>query len=150
MRPPDARPIARRTVALAVTLALGAGGLATMPGQARADSCWVHNGSLMRLKAEGNRRWFFYEEPRETLRRAGVVPGTLLFDGVKQGNWYSGTSRVFSRFCAEDELPYAVEGPVRPDQLQVTLSGTREVQDRCQPTGRTTTDTLVFTYSHRC
>lgn len=150
MHPPAARRIARRTTALAATLAIGSGILAATPGLAIADSCWTHNGSLMRLKADGNRRWFVYEQPRETLRRAGVTRGTLLFDGVKQGNWYTGTSRVFSRFCPGNALHYATEGPVRADQLQVTLSGTREIQKRCQPTGRYTTDTLVFTYSHRC
>ena len=34
---------------------------------ARADSCWNHNGSLMRLKARGNQRWFYYERPRAGL-----------------------------------------------------------------------------------
>ena len=34
---------------------------------ALADSCWDHNGSLMRLKAKGNQRWFFYEQPKATL-----------------------------------------------------------------------------------
>ncbi|MBL6431718.1 MAG: hypothetical protein HPM95_13425 [Alphaproteobacteria bacterium] len=38
---------------------------------ANADSCWTHNGSLMRLKADGNRRWFLYEAPRPVC----VTPG---------------------------------------------------------------------------
>lgn len=41
-------------------------------GEVRADSCWDHNGSLMRLKASGNKRWLYYEIPREALRRTGV------------------------------------------------------------------------------
>ena len=119
-------------------------------GPARADSCWEHNGSLMRLKASGRQRWFVYERPRPVLRRAGVVPGTLLFDGVKKGNWYSGTARVFSKYCPASPLEYRVEGPVRSDQLQVTLHGRRQVYERCRPTGRWTTDTLVFTYRRQC
>lgn len=117
---------------------------------ASADSCWNHNGSLMRLQAQGNNRWFSYERPRQVLWNAGVRPGTLLFNGRKNGNWYSGTARVYSKFCPGAPLEYFVEGPVRGDQLQVTVRGTREVYNRCQPTGRFTNDTLVFTYSHRC
>lgn len=119
-------------------------------GSAIADSCWSHNGSIMRLQAEGNQRWLSYEVPRSVLANAGVQPGTLLFNGTKTGNWYSGTARVFSKYCPGTPLEYLVEGPVREDQLQVTVQGTREVYDRCQPTGRFKTDTLVFTYSHAC
>ncbi|WP_299819479.1 hypothetical protein [uncultured Roseibium sp.] len=126
-------------------------GLAMLPaGTAAADSCWNHNGSIMRLQAQGNQRWLSYEIPRNVLRNAGVQPGTLLFNGVKQGNWYSGTARVFSKFCPGNPLEYFVEGPVRGDQLQVTVTGTREVFQQCRPTGRYVTDTLVFTYSHDC
>ncbi len=129
-------------------LALLASAIAT--GAAQADSCWTHNGSLMRLQAQGNQRWLSYESPRAQLRAAGVRRGTLLFDGIKSGNWYRGTARVFSKYCPGTPLTYAVEGPVRGDQLQVTVQGTREVYNRCRPTGRYTRDTLVFTYSHQC
>ena len=123
--------------------------LAAVTGAA-ADSCWDHNGSLMRLVAEGDKRWLYYENPRSVLRKAGVRGGTLLFDGVKNGNWYSGAARVFSKHCPGQPLEYFVEGPVRADQLQVTVSGVRQVYSQCRPTGRSKTDTLVFTYSHRC
>lgn len=123
-------------------------GIALLPtGQASADSCWWHNGSLMRLVAQGNNRWFYYEQPRSGL---AVGPGTLLFNGKKQGNWYVGTARVFSKYCPGSPLPYHVEGPVATNQLKVTVQGNREVQNRCRPTGRWTTDTLVFTYAYRC
>lgn len=119
-------------------------------GVARADSCWNHNGSLMRLKASGNQRWLYYENPRQALRNSGVRRGTLLFNGRKNGNWYSGTARRFSRFCLGNPLEYYVEGPVRGDQLQVVVRGTREVHKRCQPTGQMATDELVFTYVRNC
>ncbi|MEM8839513.1 MAG: hypothetical protein AAGE89_15580 [Pseudomonadota bacterium] len=124
--------------------------LAATSQEARADSCWTHNGSMMRLQAQGNQRWFSYEQPRQVLWNAGVRPGTLLFNGRKSGNWYSGTARVFSKFCPGQPLEYFVEGPVRGDQLQVTVSGQRQVFRNCQPTGRWTNDVLVFTYSHQC
>ena len=101
----------------------------------------------MRLQARGNERWFSYEQPRAGL---AVRPGTLLFNGRKQGNWYTGTARVFSKYCPGEPLPYHVEGPVAPSQTKVTVRGTREIHNRCRPTGRYKTDVLVFTYSHRC
>jgi hypothetical protein len=117
---------------------------------ALADSCWDHNGSLMRLRASGNQRWFHYEAPKASLAAAGVRPGTLLFNGVKSGNWYSGTSRVFSKSCPGSPLEYYVEGPVSSDQTRIRMTGTRDANDNCEPTGNMTTDTLVFTYSHDC
>lgn len=115
-----------------------------------ADSCWDHNGSLMRLKDKGNNRWFYYERPRKVLRNAGVRRGTLLFNGQKSGNWYSGTARRYSKFCPGTPLEYFVEGPVAPSQTRVTIRGTRDVSKRCQPTGQVATDVLVFTYLRQC
>ncbi|MEM7301951.1 MAG: hypothetical protein AAF468_12765 [Pseudomonadota bacterium] len=118
--------------------------------EASADSCWNHNGSLMRLQASGNRRWFYYEDPKPTLRRAGVRRGTLLFNGRKSGNYYIGTARRFSRFCPGTPLEYRVEGPVTRDQLKVTIFGSYEVHRRCEPTGQFRDDQLVFTYVRQC
>ncbi|WP_210245722.1 MULTISPECIES: hypothetical protein [Alphaproteobacteria] len=104
----------------------------------------------MRLTAAGNQRAFYYEYPKQGMRGAGVRQGTLLFNGSNVNGWYSGTARVFSKFCPGSPLEYHVEGPVDRNQTRVTLRGTREVMERCQATGRRTTDTLVFTYSHQC
>lgn len=117
---------------------------------ARADSCWVHNGSLMRLQDAGSLRLFSYEVPRNELRSAGVRRGTVLFDGENLGGWYRGFARVFSSSCPGEPLNYYVEGPVTGGQARVTLLGSREVHDNCSPTGRYTTDRLVFDYSHQC
>ncbi|SRR6056297_402785 len=113
-----------------------------------ADSCWNHNGSLMRLTDQGNNRWFWYENPRQGVRNAGVQPGTLLFNGSKNGEWYSGTARVFDSYCGA--LEYYVEGPVLQNPLRVQVTGQRQIYQNCQPTGRWTTDTLVFTYQYNC
>ena len=123
---------------------------ALLPASASADSCWDHNGSVMRLVANGNQRAFYYEVPRPVLAGGGVRQGTLLFNGVKSGDWYSGTSRVFSKFCPGNPAEYAVEGPVDPSQTRVTLRGTRQVFSQCRGTGRQTTDVLVFTYIGQC
>ncbi len=133
-----------RAVPLAALLvALGA-------GAARADSCWDHNGSLMRLQAQGNQRWFTYEDPKPSLRNAGVRRGTLLFNGTKRGDWYEGLARVFSRHCPGNPLEYWVEGPVHANPLRVVVRGTRESQRQCRPTGQMRTDELVFTYRYNC
>lgn len=137
--------IARRTASF-----FASGLLALAPAVALADSCWDHNGSLMRLKAAGNQRAFYYEHPKQVMRSAGVTHGTLLFNGSNVNGRYSGTARVFSKYCPGTPLEYYVEGPVDRNQTRVTLRGSRETMERCQPTGRTTTDTLVFTYSHQC
>lgn len=115
--------------------------------EASADSCWWHNGSLMRLQARGSQRWFSYERPRAGL---SVSPGTLLFNGEKRGNYYTGTARTFSRRCPDAPNLYNVSGPVARSQTKVSMSGTRQVFKHCHPTGRYVTDQLVFTYSHRC
>lgn len=122
-----------------------------MASQAVADSCWDHNGSVMRLTDQGNNRWFWYETtPHSWQWQAGVQPGTLLFNGVKSGEWYSGTARVFSSACPGNPLEYHVEGPVLQNPLRVQVSGRREVYQNCRPTGRWTNDTLVFTYMYNC
>jgi hypothetical protein len=118
--------------------------------QATADSCWNHNGSIMRLVASGDQRWFYYENPRAVLREAGVTSGTLLFNGRKQGNDYVGTARRFSKDCPGTPLEYPVEGSVSGDQLSVTVRGSRPVYTKCVPTGKFADDTLVFTYVRAC
>ena len=142
--------IFRKATLCVLFLGLVSVGTTVGSSTAQADSCWNHNGSLMRLKASGNQRWMYYEIPRQALRASGVRRGTLLFSGYKDGNWYSGTARRFSKFCPGTPLEYFVEGPVRGDQLQVTVHGTREIYKRCQPTGRYADDTLVFIYVRRC
>ena len=122
----------------------------TLASMAQADSCWTHNGSLMRLQAQGAQRWLSYEHPRQGLWDAGVRRGTLLFNGQKSGDWYSGMARVFSSACPGNPLEYYVEGPVRQNPLRIVMYGTREVFSNCRPTGRMTSDELVFTYSHKC
>lgn len=115
-----------------------------------ADSCWDHNGSVVRLVDNGLQRQFIYEVPQGSLVNAGVVRGTLLFDGLNRGDYYAGTARVFSRFCPADPLEYYVEGPVTQNPLQVTLSGARDINRQCQNTGTFVHDTLVFTYLQDC
>jgi hypothetical protein len=109
-----------------------------MIGTASADSCWTHNGSLMRLEASGKNRTFSYEVPRPGIWARGVAPGTELFTGITTGQFYVGTARVFTPYGARE---YQVSGPVAPSQTEVRLYG---------QTGVATLDALVFNYSHQC
>lgn len=116
-----------------------------LSGLAFADSFWLHNGSVMRLVADGNEREFYYETPSKTMRGAGVDSGTLLFNGVRQGNQYRGTMRVFSKYC-DKPLEYTVQGTVKNERT-IVMKGKREVYAKgCRPTGKFKTDTLTFTY----
>ncbi len=113
--------------------------------QARSESLWWHNGSVMILHAQGDQRIFEYWEPRRLMQNAGVRPGTLLFNGQLQGHSYSGTARVFSKHCPGAPLAYGVTGEHRWEN-KIILIGRREVHNKCKPTGRYTSDRLVFTY----
>ena len=146
---PNFRPAARPITLCAAAL-IGAMSMTLPAAPAAADSCWMHNGSLMRLVAQGNERWFYYEQPRQVLAAGGVQPGTLLFNGRKVGNGYVGTARVFSKYCPGAPMEYSVKGPVEPNQTTVTLFGDRPIHQQCQNTGEYKTDRLVFTYSHQC
>ena len=110
-----------------------------------ADSFWNHNGSLVRLVANGQQRWFYYEIPRSGMQEQGVSQGTLLFDGFRSGDRYYGTARRFRGDCAEP-LTYSVEGIVNGEQ-QVVLSGVYPVYTSgCRATGQFKRDMLVFDY----
>jgi hypothetical protein len=109
-------------------------------------SLWDHNGSDVSLFADGPRRQFRYEVPVPDLLPLGVQPGTLLFDGRRNGNQYAGTAYVFSSVCGA--LPYAVEGPVAPDQRSVTMYGKApsSLDEYCRVIGYRD-DVLVFTFA---
>jgi hypothetical protein len=132
----------------ATLLPLALGMVSASAQVAFADTCWDHNGSLMRLVASGNQRAFYYEQPKPSLVRVGIASGTLLFDGTKQGNTYQGTARIFSSGCVP--TTYRVAGPVSTDQLTVTLRGQRVVFRQCASTGKIRDDVLVFTYQSDC
>lgn len=88
---------------------------------AQIASYWEHNGSVVSLVADGSTRKFFYAQPRPSLTALGVQSGTLLFDGRKDGDTYSGTAYIFSRDCAPSAYP--VSGTVSADSRQVVMYG---------------------------
>lgn len=133
------------------SLIAGLTALATLvPSIAAADSCWWHNGSLMRLSAYGEGRAFHYENPRGGLAALGIYRGTMLFNGRTDGRNYSGVANVFSSSCPGQPMGYQVQGPIGAGQTSVTLYGTREVRNGCYATGAYTQDVLTFTYAYQC
>lgn len=119
-------------------------GLIALSSPAMADSYWNHNGSVVRLVADGDYRAFYYHRPSPTVQRLGVGRGTLLFEGYRQGGRYYGTAYAFPRACGDGPgLAYEVAGDVLRNQTKVVLQGRRLVT--CG-SNQTKTDTLVFEY----
>jgi hypothetical protein len=106
-------------------------------------SYWNHNGSTVYLTAEGQKRRFYYETPRQGIQDVGASRGTMLFDGVRSAGEYSGTAWVFTKKCGP--LSYAAEGPVSSDDRKVTLHGKapNKFSDDCTVIGHRD-DVLVF------
>jgi uncharacterized caspase-like protein len=103
---------------------------------------WNHNGSTMRLITDGARRRFVYDNPRQGIREEGVTSGTLLFDGTRSGDNYSGSAHIFSSRCGR--RAYRVSGSVSSDQRTVTMAGQAPRLGRnCETVGYKD-DELVF------
>jgi hypothetical protein len=93
---------------------------------------WKHNDSAVYLIADGARRQFFYQMPSSAMRERGPKSGTLLFDGRRDGDTYSGTAYAFSKQCGP--IGYSVVGTTSADQRRVTLRGRVPVRNSaCQP-----------------
>jgi PAN domain len=119
---------------------------AATPGSATGGpKLWNHNGSTMTLQFDGNRRRFIYEVPRPGMAARGVRQGTVLFDGTRSADVYTGTSKLF-RGPPCGEFNYTVAGSVAPDQKSVTLRGRAPnvEEGTCRITGYRD-DELVFT-----
>ena len=133
-----------------VRAALAAGVSASAPAAAVADSCWTHNGSLMRLIAQGASRRLVYEQPRAGIEAAGGRPGVVLFEGARTGDRYEGTARIFNEASCPGSPPLVYRVSGFAGDREIVLTGARNVFENCEPTGATRTDRLVFTYSHQC
>lgn len=114
------------------------------PAAPSGPTLWNHNGSTMKLVADGASRRFYYESPRQGIRAQGVTTGTLLFDGTKSGEAYFGTAYIFSGRCGK--VAYQVSGLVAADQRRVVMRGQApRLSNGCQVAGYKD-DLLVFDY----
>lgn len=104
---------------------------------------WSHNGSVMRLTANGNNRQIVYERPRSGLAERGVEPGEVLFDGQRNGNSYSGIAYIFTKSCGK--AAYSVSGSVQENDTRVVMTGfAPRFNSACRQIGKRK-DRLVFT-----
>ena len=106
-----------------------------------AQSNWDHNGSVVTLYANGASRQFLYSVPRAGLP---VTSGTVLFNGTKSGDSYSGTAYAFSSRCGN--VTYTVSGPVSADQRSVTMYGKKPRRNAACRVVDYEDDALVFNF----
>jgi peptidoglycan/xylan/chitin deacetylase (PgdA/CDA1 family) len=108
-----------------------------------SSAYWNHGGSLMRLVSDGAKQKIFYETPRIGLVDTGIAPGTLLFEGQRNGPTLVGTAYQFYRGCKSQE--YRISGNTSKDLRQITLKGKAPLLDAsCNITG-SRDDVLIFT-----
>ncbi|MDX2155554.1 MAG: hypothetical protein SFW09_03505 [Hyphomicrobiaceae bacterium] len=109
------------------------GGVTDRPVQPTSGpSHWSHNGSVMRLEANGADRRFVYEVPRRGLVEAGVKPGDTVFEGRREGQTYTGAAYIFTRSCGR--VGYSVAGNVSADERTVVLEGQAPLMgEDCKP-----------------
>jgi peptidoglycan/xylan/chitin deacetylase (PgdA/CDA1 family) len=108
-----------------------------------SSAYWNHGGSLMFLFSDGAKQKIFYETPRIGLGDTGIAPGTLLFEGQKNGPTFVGTAYQFYRRCQSQG--YRVSGNTSKDLRQITLKGKALLLDAsCNITG-SRDEVLIFT-----
>lgn len=104
---------------LALLSALGA---LAAPAHAASGSIWDHNGSKMTLEENGEKRKLVYKEPKEGLDKAGIRPGTVLFNGERKANGrFAGFAKIFKGNC--NPLDYFVEGTLNERTGEIVLQG---------------------------
>lgn len=101
-----------------------------------AGTQWDHNDSVMRYEEDGKKRRFVYDQPRQSLKGAGVKNGTVLFEGEeKKDGRLAGYAKLFRKGC--DPIDYFVEGSLDKDKGEVLLQGQVPIYsgDGCKITG---------------
>lgn len=131
--------------AIAATLAAITAAAVAGPSPASASHCamdiYDHNGSAMEVTFCDYTMHIAYDDPRPTMRRNGVAPGTLLIDAKTFGHGHvKGNARVFKRGCGV--LMYKVKGRIIGDRIELT--GMAPVRDSDCSIVRFRNDHLVF------
>lgn len=114
-------------------------------GAAACDSApYDHNGSRMEVHACDGRLVIAYDVPRDGLARAGVAPGTILFEGFYEekagGASLSGDARLFNRRCGP--VRYEINGWMEGNSI--VMEGMAPIRSGgCTISGRRT-DILRF------
>lgn len=101
-------------------------------------SYWLLSGSVMALVGQEGEPWFnriVYVQPRASLSGRGVKPGTVYFQGIKQGEEYLGMAFLFSKYC--DPMPYQATVQFRGNSDRIMVIGLPSIRDRdCSEVGQ--------------
>ena len=89
---------------------------------------WMHNGSRVRIVADGRRRRIVFVTPNDRLANRGVAAGDPVFIGRRKGNRYIGKAYVYSKRCPT--VSYDVRGRVHTGEAKVVVTGSRPVRNR--------------------
>jgi hypothetical protein len=116
----------------------------TSPATAAKVSYWLHDGSIMKLFADGERIIVQFDAPRGGLDDAGIKSGTVLFQGTKRGNTYAGEASTFSPRCGA--RAFSVTGETSADYKRFSLHGQVMVLDANCNYASTQDETLTFDY----
>jgi hypothetical protein len=86
------------------------------PARQYTPTKWIHNGSVMMFRQNPQSTgdvdvMITYDVPRSELRRAGIQPGTTLFEGTLSGERLTGKARLTGR-CGM--IQYDVQGLFDP------------------------------------
>ena len=121
----------QRLVSVAALVALATGAAAQGQG---FSTLWTHNGSVVRMQADGTARVISYERAREGLLRTDVSSGATLFRGERIGDDFRGEAYTFKLGCSP--APYPVGGRIEGGR-RLVLRGRAPVYDpgSCAVTG---------------
>lgn len=89
---------------------------------------WYHNGSQVRIIAQGVRRRIVFVAPNRRLARLGVSAGDVLFDGRRDGNRYSGVAYAYTKRCRA--RAFDVSGRVEEGERRVVVRGSAPIFGR--------------------
>ena len=112
------------------------------------SSFWKLNGSIIGLKQSGSHRKFVYLLPRESLKKYGIVKGSIWFEGTNSGDTYRGVLSVFRGGCrpATYQAIGDLAGEEENSSLSISFDGIAPMRSgTCVETSkRKVTDVLSF------
>jgi hypothetical protein len=104
---------------------------------------WNNDGSIFKLEASGRVRRFYFANPGPGV---AAKAGSLAFEGVREGQSFSGQVFLFNENCAP--LGYTVRGSASADEATVRLHGKKPRRDaQCAVSGYDDSE-LVFTLAN--
>jgi hypothetical protein len=108
-----------------------------------AITFWNNDGSIFKLEASGRVRRFYFTNPGPVV---AAKAGDLAFEGVREGQSFSGQVFLFNENCAP--LGYTVKGSASADEATIRLHGKKPRRDaQCAVSGYGESE-LVFTLAN--